>query len=160
MNRTTALVASALAALVYGSAAPASAQERHDHRPAGAAAGVSGLGAVAFANSGGAAAQAPFQRGLGFLHSFEYDQAAESFRAAQAADPAFAMAFWGEALTYCHLLWGEDDAARRAPGRGAPGDLARGAVGEGRDAARAGVRRGDRGADRRRHAAGTGARIR
>ena len=80
---------------------------------------VSGLGAVSFANSGAAAAQAPFQRGLALLHSFEYDQAAEAFRAAQAADPAFAMAFWGEALTYSHLLWGEDDAdaARRVLGR-------------------------------------------
>ena len=91
-------------------------QERHTHH---AAAEVSGLGAVSFANSGAAAAQAPFQRGLALLHSFEYDQAAEAFRAAQTADPSFAMAFWGEALTYSHLLWGEDDAdaARRVLGR-------------------------------------------
>jgi tetratricopeptide (TPR) repeat protein len=117
MTRPTVLLASALAAFVC---VPfVSAQERHDHRAASAAAEVSGLGAVAFANSGAAAAQAPFQRGLAFLHSFEYDQAADSFRAAQTADPAFAMAFWGEALTYCHLLWGEDDApaARQALAR-------------------------------------------
>jgi tetratricopeptide (TPR) repeat protein len=96
------------------------AQEHPAHRPTTAGAGqVSGLGAVAFANSGAAAAQAPFLRGLAFLHSFEYEQAAESFRAASAADPGFAMTFWGEALTYCHLLWGEDDVAgaRRALAR-------------------------------------------
>ena len=117
MNRRTAAVAGAL--LLSVSTPPAAhgrGQERHTHH---AAAEVSGLGAVSFANSGAAAAQPAFQRGLAFLHSFEYDQAAEAFRAAQTADPSFAMAFWGEALTYSHLLWGEDDAdaARRALGR-------------------------------------------
>ena len=121
MIRTTA----AAALLLSVSMAPVAhgrGQERHTHH---ASAEVAGLGAVSFANSGAAAAQAPFQRGLAFLHSFEYDQAAEAFRAAQTADPSFAMAFWGEALTYSHLLWGEDDAdaARRALGRlGASGD--------------------------------------
>ena len=82
---------------------------------------------MAFANSGADAAQAPFLRGLALLHSFEYDEAAEAFRAAQAADPGFAMAFWGEAVTYSHLLWGEDDvdAARRALNRLAPSRDAR-----------------------------------
>jgi tetratricopeptide (TPR) repeat protein len=84
------------------------AQERHVHHGSGE---VAGLGAVSFANSGNAAAQAPFHRGLALLHSFEYDQAAEAFREAQKADPGLAMAYWGEALTYAHLLWGEDDVA-------------------------------------------------
>ena len=83
---------------------------------------LSKLGLVAFANSGRPAAQEPFLRGLALLHSFEYDEAAEGFRDAQQADPGFAMAFWGEALTYSHLLWGEDDpvAARAALARLAP----------------------------------------
>ena len=100
------------------------AQERHTHRPGDHSAP---LGTVAFANSGAAAAQAPFLRGLALLHSFEYDEAAEAFRAAQAADTGFAMAFWGEAVTYSHLLWGEDDpdAARRALTRLAPSRDAR-----------------------------------
>lgn len=61
-------------------------------------------------------------RGLALLHSFEYDEAAESFRGSQQSDSGFAMAFWGEALTYSHLLWGEDDpvAARAALARLAP----------------------------------------
>src|SRR4051794_22460103 len=33
------------------------------------------LGTVSFANSGSRAAQAPFQRGVALLHSFEYSQA-------------------------------------------------------------------------------------
>ena len=55
------------------------------------------------------------------------DEAAEAFRGAQAADPGFAMAFWGEAVTYSHLLWGEDDVdgARRALNRLAPSRDAR-----------------------------------
>jgi tetratricopeptide (TPR) repeat protein len=106
--------------LLWASTPPAAhGQDRERHTHPAATAEVSGLGAVSFANSGAAAAQAPFQRGVALLHSFEYEQAAEAFRAAQAADPALAMAFWGEALTYSHLLWGEDDAdaARRVLGR-------------------------------------------
>jgi hypothetical protein len=67
------------------------------------------LGEVAFANSGSAAAQAPFLRGLALLHNFEYERAAAEFRLAQAADPAFAMAWWGEAMTYNHPVWMEQD---------------------------------------------------
>ena len=38
-----------------------------------------GLGVVAFANSGAPAAQEPFLRGLALLHSFEDHEAAEGF---------------------------------------------------------------------------------
>lgn len=33
------------------------------------------------------------------------------FRVAQIADPDFCMAFWGEAMTYKHALWREEDQA-------------------------------------------------
>jgi tetratricopeptide (TPR) repeat protein len=103
------------AALFVVSSATASAQERHSHAGAD-------LGVVSFANSGAASAQGPFQRGIALLHSFEYDEAAEAFRAASNADRNFAMAYWAEALTHTHPLWGEDDpvAARRALARLAP----------------------------------------
>jgi tetratricopeptide (TPR) repeat protein len=60
-----------------------------------------------------------FTRGVLFLHSFEYASAAEAFRAAQTADPEFAMAYWGEAMTYNHPLWNERnrDRALHALGR-------------------------------------------
>ena len=121
--RPTSSLISCLAAIL-ATVAVSGAQERHTHRPGDHA---SRLGTVAFANSGADAAQAPFLRGLALLHSFEYDEAAEAFRAAQAADPGFAMAFWGEAVTYSHLLWGEDDVdgARRALNRLAPSRDAR-----------------------------------
>src|SRR6187455_3251024 len=73
-------------------------------------------GVVSFKNSGAPAAQAPFMRGLALLHDFEYDRAAVEFRNAEAADPGFAMAYWGEAMTHNHAVWMEQDqvAARAA----------------------------------------------
>ncbi len=73
------------------------------------------VGEVAFANSGNAAAQPELLHGLALLHDFEYEDAAASFRAAQQKDPAFAMAYWGEAMTYNHPVWMQQDlAAARA----------------------------------------------
>jgi hypothetical protein len=78
-------------------------------------AAASEVGEVAFANSGSAAAQEPFLRGLALLHNFEYDDAAEQFRRAQMIDPSFAMAYWGEAMTFTHPVWFQQDlAAARA----------------------------------------------
>jgi len=85
--------------------------------PAGAsrAAGIEGLGHVDFPNTGPAAAQEPFLRGVLLLHSFEYPDAAEAFREAQAAAPDFGLASWGEALTFNHPIWQEENlAAARA----------------------------------------------
>src|SRR5271167_4412659 len=67
------------------------------------------LGEVSFENSGAAAAQAEFLRGLAQLHNFEYDDAARHFSEAQKIDPGFAMAFWGEAMTKNHGIWHEQD---------------------------------------------------
>jgi tetratricopeptide (TPR) repeat protein len=79
-----------------------------------AASGASEVGEVAFANSGAAAAQEPFLYGLALLHNFEYPDAAEQFQKAEAIDPNFAMAYWGEAMTHNHAVWmqQEPDAAR------------------------------------------------
>lgn len=80
------------------------------------------LGTVNFANSGNARAQPALQRGVALLHNFEYEAAAESFRAAQRADAALAIAYWLEALTYSHVVWSEErlDKARAALARLAP----------------------------------------
>jgi tetratricopeptide (TPR) repeat protein len=63
------------------------------------------LGKISFPNSGAPSAQPTFIRGVLLLHSFEYDDAIEAFRQAQKADPGFAMAYWGEALSYNQPLW-------------------------------------------------------
>lgn len=75
-----------------------------------------GYGHVEFANSGSPAAQADFLEGLALLHDFEYEAAAEAFRRAETADPGFAMAYWGEAMTFNHPIWMQQDlkAAREA----------------------------------------------
>ncbi|MGI9039465.1 MAG: hypothetical protein ACR2GQ_11475 [Gemmatimonadota bacterium] len=90
--------------------------------PTAAAGQDARLGDVDFANSGAPEAQEAFERGLLLLHSFEYGPASESFREAQAADADFAMAYWGEAMTYNHPVWMRQDreAALEALGRLAP----------------------------------------
>ncbi len=67
------------------------------------------LGTIDFPTSGNPRAQEDFVRGVLLLHSFEYEPAAAAFRAAQEADPDFAMAYWGEAMTYNHPLWAQQD---------------------------------------------------
>ena len=67
------------------------------------------LGVLDFPNSGAAAAQDAFSRGVMLLHSFEFDDAHSAFLAAQAIDPGFAMAIWGEAMTFNHPLWGQQN---------------------------------------------------
>ncbi len=63
------------------------------------------LGAIEFPTSGAPDAKPEFIRGVLYMHSFEYDLAAHAFRKAQAIDPEFAMAYWGEAMTHHHSLW-------------------------------------------------------
>lgn len=53
------------------------------------------LGELELEVSGSEAAIPIFKEGLMLLHSFEFKDAAEKFRAAQAEDPGFAMAYWG-----------------------------------------------------------------
>ncbi len=70
------------------------------------------LGTVVFPNSGAPRAQADFLRGVGWLHSFGYEDAIDAFRAAQKIDPQFVMAYWGEALSFSQPLWFHEDVAQ------------------------------------------------
>ena len=85
----------------------------------GAAADTGLLGKIDFPNSGAEAAQADFIEGVLYLHNFEYDEANAAFKRAQEIDKDFAMAYWGEAMTYHHTLWNRqtksagEDALRR-----------------------------------------------
>ncbi|MEO7538994.1 MAG: tetratricopeptide repeat protein [Pyrinomonadaceae bacterium] len=67
------------------------------------------LGEISFPTSGPAEAQKHFIRGVLLLHSFEYGRAKASFAEASSLAPDFAMAYWGEAMTYNHSIWGEQD---------------------------------------------------
>ncbi len=85
-------------------------------------AGQNELGRIDFPTSGSAAAQPAFLKGVLLMHSFEYDDAKEAFQEAQKADPGFAMAYWGEAMTYNHAVWQQTapDLAKAALVRLAP----------------------------------------
>lgn len=85
------------------------------------------LGTISFPTSGSTAAQPQFIRGMLLYYSFEYERAATAFREAQKADPSFALAYAGEALTYTHQVWNQQDmgAARATLNRLAPTAAAR-----------------------------------
>lgn len=68
------------------------------------------VGTIDFPTSATGEAQQHFLRGVAILHSFGWKQAIEQFRDAQELDPDFAMAYWGEALSYNHPLLVEIDA--------------------------------------------------
>jgi len=88
---------------------------QHEAHPAGGLAHERSLGTVVFPSSANAAAQRPFLRGVALLHSYEYADAAAAFREAIDADPAFALGYWMEALTYSHIDWRQENlAASRA----------------------------------------------
>ena len=85
-----------VAASIFALASPGE-EAGHNHGPQ--------IGKVTFDTSCNAAAVAHFQRGLAWLHSFEYQRAERGFADAAAADPACGIAYWGVAVSYYHPLW-------------------------------------------------------
>lgn len=63
------------------------------------------LGSIDFPTSASGQAQQEFLTGVLALHSFWYPEARDHFKKAQELNPAFAMAYWGEAMTYDHPIW-------------------------------------------------------
>jgi tetratricopeptide (TPR) repeat protein len=92
---------------------------------------IPGLGTTTFATSTKSPeAQAAFMRGFLLLHLFEYESAAASFISAEKLDPAFAMAYWGEAMTFNHGVWNQVNpiAGKAALDKFAPSPEARAAL--------------------------------
>src|SRR4051812_22870393 len=85
-----------------------------------AAAGL--LAALSARTLAQADAQPHFLRGVSALHLFEYEEANDAFAEARRINPGFAMAYWGEAMTYHQTLWRNENvpAAREALGRLGP----------------------------------------
>jgi hypothetical protein len=77
------------------------------------------LGKLSFETTCSPSAQAAFQRGLGWLHSFEYRRAEQSFSEAAVADPSCGIAEWGVAMSYYHPLWDGPTPADFDKGKGA-----------------------------------------
>ncbi|MBX7456720.1 hypothetical protein K3152_00520 [Qipengyuania sp. 1NDH17] len=97
-----------IAPLALALATAAHAHDGEGHA-ASEAAGKVGAEYMVMEVSANAAAAEPFLRGLALLHNFEYGRAAEAFEQARLADPDFVMAYWGEAMTYNHPLWEQQD---------------------------------------------------
>lgn len=88
-------------------------EHSHEHSPQ--------LGKLSFETTCGQAAQSAFERGLGWLHSFEYRRAEQSFREAAEADPDCGIADWGVAMSYYHPLWDGPTPAELEKGKNALG---------------------------------------
>ena len=94
MKRTLTIVATLVFLLIVGGSSPAQFED---------------VGTLDFPTSGSPKAQRHFLRGVAILHSFGWKQAIKQFQKAQALEPDFAMAYWGESLCYNHPLIGERD---------------------------------------------------
>ena len=81
------------------------ADEHHRHDMTAAE-----LGAVSFPISCSVPSQKPFNTGVAWLHSFEYEQARHAFAEISVSDPKCAMAYWGQAMSLFHQLWEHPDA--------------------------------------------------
>src|SRR5918994_6767597 len=91
-------------AVVVALAMSLAAFQDHQH-------GVAGLGTVKFANSCAPDVQPEFARGIALMHSFEFGQARDAFKAVLAKDPACAMAHWATGVSY----WSNPFAAQLKP---------------------------------------------
>ncbi len=93
-----------------------------DSAAAESAEAVATYGVTEFEATGSPEAYPAFLRGLLQLHNFEFEDARESFVEAQAIDPDFYMAYWGEALSHKQPLWNREDlpAGRAALAKLAP----------------------------------------
>lgn len=104
-DRRFRLIALAIAATFC---LPAVAQHVHPSAPTTAEPGT-GVGTLSFPTSTRVPeAQAAFERGMAWMHLFEYDKARAAFADAQRHDPGFALAYWGEAMTYANRIWKYD----------------------------------------------------
>jgi tetratricopeptide (TPR) repeat protein len=79
---------------------PAFAQEPAHHHDS-----PEDLGTVNFPVSCAPEVRKTFTRGMALLYSFEYEQAQRAFESAAQKDPACAMAYWGQAMSFYHQLW-------------------------------------------------------
>src|SRR4051794_28894996 len=70
---------------------------------------AAGLGSSNFTTTGPAECRKLVLEGVLALHSFMYEDARAAFGKAAQQAPC-PIAFWGEAMTYDHPLWGEEDA--------------------------------------------------
>jgi tetratricopeptide (TPR) repeat protein len=69
------------------------------------------VGSVHFSTSCSKTVESSFNRSVALLHSFQYEQARQSFDEISHQDPKCAMAQWGVAMSHYHGLWDNGDTA-------------------------------------------------
>jgi hypothetical protein len=69
------------------------------------------IGSVHFPTSCQPELASSFNRAVALLHSFQYEQARQSFTEIAVRDPQCAMAYWGVAMSHYHGLWENGDTA-------------------------------------------------
>ena len=75
------------------------------------------LGKVNFPNSCSAEAQPLIEKGVALLHSFQYQQAQQTFEEVGTRDAKCALAHWGKAMTLYYQLWEFPDEKKMKEGR-------------------------------------------
>jgi tetratricopeptide (TPR) repeat protein len=86
------------------------AQQTHEgHGGTDASAPI--LGVIDFPTTASPKSHDAFVRGVLFMHNFHYPQATAAFREAQRLDSTNVMGYWGEAMTYTHPVWNQQDTA-------------------------------------------------
>jgi tetratricopeptide (TPR) repeat protein len=106
---------SSILALALAASLPVLADDPHAHHDHGAP-DLGNIGKAHIDTSCNAAAQKEIDRGVALIHSFWYAPAEKSFRAAAAADPDCAMAWWGVAMSNLHPIWAPPVAAELKTG--------------------------------------------
>lgn len=75
------------------------------------------LGKVNFPNSCSAESQPLIEKGVALLHSFQYQEAQQTFEELDARDAKCATAHWGKAMTLYYQLWEFPDQEKMKEGR-------------------------------------------
>jgi tetratricopeptide (TPR) repeat protein len=101
-----AVICSARISFGQGGSMPASHDMSHD-----TVSGAPVLGSIDFPTKANAASHKAFIRGVLLMHNFHYPQAAAQFREAEKLDSTDVMGYWGEAMTYTHPVWNQQDTA-------------------------------------------------
>src|SRR6202040_3984580 len=99
MSRITMLIATVLSLLLC------LGTPTKDVTRQGSAASAPQLGRVNFPTSCAAEAQPLMETGVALLHSFQYEQADQSFSEAAKRDSKCAMAYWGKAMSRYEQIW-------------------------------------------------------
>jgi tetratricopeptide (TPR) repeat protein len=102
------LFASFLAATTVDAQTPMAGMN-HDASDSASKAPV--FGTIVFPTKANAASHSAFIRGVLLMHNFHYPQATAEFLKAEALDSTDVMGFWGEAMTYSHPVWNQQDTA-------------------------------------------------